>query len=395
MIPNSTGDAEAKRRRWLYYLLLLPPIGAAIVHGIGYNHYTLLLYGSLLLVFMLILLVLARGWVRDAALVLASILVCLVGFEAYQVVANPRALPEQSKGFASGTAGLGWGPTAAGSYSARKIDPKSGALVYDTTYTIDQSRLRKTLSAEAGPTVAFFGDSFTFGEGLPDSETLPQIFSDLEQRKLRVLNFGFPGYGPQQTLRALETRMYDELLRGSRLFVFETAAWHTDRTACIPSFMLRAPRYELRDGRAVYTGACAEGLNKALRELLGNSAAFSALLQPAGGAPKRADVDLYIAILERAVTLARETYGVPTLILYLPLPDDYLKNSGYTDQAIMQKLREGGAEVIDGTLNPADHPGVALQIPLDGHPSGASNRLHAEMLKAWWDSHARALLETQ
>jgi hypothetical protein len=159
--------------------------------------------------------------------------------------------------------------------------------------------------------------------------------------------------------------------------------------------MLRAPRYELKNGHASYVGACAEGFSRAMRELLGNSAAFSALLQSAGHEPSRSDVDLYLAILTRAVTLARENYGVPTVILYLPTPGDYLKSSGYTDEAIKQKLRESGAEVIDGMLNPADHPGVKLQIPLDGHPSGAANRLYAQMVRAWWDSHERSVLETQ
>jgi hypothetical protein len=72
--------------------------------------------------------------------------------------------------------------------------------------------------------------------------------------------------------------------------------------------------------------------------------------------------------------------------------ENYLEKSGYTDQQIMQKLRDGGAEVIDGTLKPTDYPQLILNIPGDGHPTGAANRLWANMIKSWWDTHAQTLL---
>jgi lysophospholipase L1-like esterase len=380
-----------------YLFLLVPLAGAAFVYSIGYNTYTLLLYLVLAFFFVLGMLIVLRGWLRDAALVLASILFCLVATEAYQVFTNTRTITEQSKEFAGSKSVLGWGALTPGSFVAKKVDAKTGDLIYDVTYTIDDRLLRKTISSASGPTIAFFGDSFVFGEGLPDAETLPQVFSDLEARKLRVLNFAFSGYGPQQFLRALEARLYDGLLEESRLFIYETAPWHAERTACTPSFMLRAPRYVLRDGRVTFAGACAEGLTRLVREVIGHSAAFRALVQPAEGTPTRADVDLYIATILRAVTLAREQYHVATLVLYVPISyvylfENYLEKSGYTDQEIMQKLRDGGAEVIDGALKPMDYPQLTLNIPGDGHPTGAANRLWAEMIKAWWDAHAQTLL---
>jgi hypothetical protein len=376
---------------------LVPLAGAAIVYSIGYTSYTLLLDLILAFFFVLGMLIVLRGRPRDAALVLASIFFCLVAIEAYQVFTNTRTIAEQPREFAGSKPVLGWGALTPGSFVAKKADAKTGELIYDVTYTVDDHLLRKTNSSESGPTIAFFGDSFVFGEGLPDGETLPQVFSDLEGRKLRVLNFAFSGYGPQHVLRALETRLYDSLLGDSRLFVYETAPWHAERTACTPSFMLRAPRYVLNEGRVTYAGACAEGLTRLLREVIGHSTAFRTLVQPAEGTPTRADVDLYIATILRAVNLAREQHHVPTLVLYLPISyiyslENYLQKSGYTDQEIMQRLRDGGAEVIDGTLKPTDYPQLVLNIPGDGHPTGAANRLWAEMIKGWWDAHAQTLL---
>jgi hypothetical protein len=373
-----------------YLFLLIPLAGAAILSHSDYNNYTLLLYLILGFCFLLGLLILVRGWLRDAALVLTSLVLCLVAVEAYQTLAHPRALAEEAEGFAGSKPILGWGALAPGAFTAKKIDPKTGKVVYDATYTIGDHLLRKTISTDNGPTVAFFGDSFMFGEGLPDTDTLPQIFADLADRKFRVLNFAFPGYGPQQFLRALETHIYDGLLQDSRLFVFETAAWHAERTACTPPFTLRAPRYVLENDRPAYVGACAEGITRFVREVLGHSAAYRMLLQPAQGAPSRADIDLYIAIVRRAVTLARENYHVPTVILYLPYDPNYLTGTGYTDQEIMEKLRESGAGVVVGLVDPS-RTEVPMTIPGDGHPTGAANRQWAEMIKAWWDAHAQTL----
>ena len=89
---------------------------------------------------------------------------------------------------------------------------QSGASIYKAEYTIDSNLLRETLSAETGPTIAFFGDSFTFGEGVNDAETLPQAFADLLGRRERVLNLGFSGYGPHQFLAELQTGRFDGVI---------------------------------------------------------------------------------------------------------------------------------------------------------------------------------------
>jgi hypothetical protein len=83
------------------------------------------------------------------------------------------------------------------------------SVIYDVKYTINQYGLRQVStppngrpSDESKP-IFFFGDSFTFGEGVNDQDTLPQQFSVLSG--LRAVNFGVHGYGPHQILRELET----------------------------------------------------------------------------------------------------------------------------------------------------------------------------------------------
>ena len=79
--------------------------------------------------------------------------------------------------------------------------------MYDVTYAIDDRYARRTTdfaSAEAEHDLFFFGGSFVFGEGVEDDETLPSIVAGLAP-DWRVTNFGFPGHGPSQMLKRLES----------------------------------------------------------------------------------------------------------------------------------------------------------------------------------------------
>jgi hypothetical protein len=106
----------------------------------------------------------------------------------------------------------------------------------------------------------------------------------------------------------------------------------------------------------------------------------SVFFKPAFGGATAADMDLYAAILIRAGQLAREKYGVPTLILYLPY-DSYVRSAGTTDQQIMQRLRDAGLLVVDANLDSKDFPGQVLGFPGDGHPTGVANRARALLVR--------------
>jgi hypothetical protein len=242
--------------------------------------------------------------------------------------------------------------------------------------------LRRTTSGTAGPSVAFFGDSMMFGQGLADSETLPQAYADLTGRKTRVLNFGFPGYGPQQMLRAVETGLFDPLLWDTKTFVILTVGWHVGRASCRDGFMARAPRYELRDGQPVFVGACEEGLNRILEDIFVSSAAFRRFARPMAETVTQADVEIYLAEIRHSAELIKRNYGGRLIVLYLSESDPYLAKSGFTDAMIEGRLRQAGVEVVDATLSPKDFPpGTLLTIPGDGHPSAIAARARAALLK--------------
>ncbi|MGH6849635.1 MAG: SGNH/GDSL hydrolase family protein, partial [Methylocella sp.] len=258
-------------------------------------------------------------------------------------------------------------------------------------YTIDSNLLRETHSAETGPTIVFFGDSFTFGEGLNDADTLPQIFANLLGRKERVLNLGFSGYGPQQFLAELQTGRFDGVIGARpRLFVFMTFAGHAERTACQPIWVRWGPRFALENGRVALKGACYEGLRLRLREWLENTASYRLFIEPYLQKLTHEDVELYIRILLAAVNLAKEKYGVATLAPYIIAPS-YLKGTGFSDDAIVQRLRDGGAMVVDVSLAKETAAG-ALAIKGDGHPTPLANRLRASIIRDYIENHMPGIL---
>jgi hypothetical protein len=387
---NSAGEAGDRRVQPRYWPSLgtIAKIGALLtlcaagwfVHGLPWSHWNPFYELALGFVAAVFAAVVVGRRLRHALIVVASVVLSLAVAEAYALIVSAPPTEIRTPGYSLPHPVLGWWPGHPGVFHHRKLDRKTGSVIYDIDYTVDEHGNRQVISAPTGTSVAFFGDSMTFGQGLPDAETLPQAFADATGHQLHVLNLAFPGYGPQQFLRALETDMFRQLLTEPRLFVLLTAPWHSERSACKSNFVLQAPRYVMVDGQPAYQGNCVDQWPVWLRYWITRTAIYSVFLEPVFGGAGPADLDLYVSILTRAGQLARERYGVPTLVLYQPY-DAYVRRAGFTDLQIMQRLREGGLLVIDAGLNPDDFPGQNLNIPGDGHPTGVANRAWAVLVR--------------
>jgi hypothetical protein len=333
-----------------------------------------------------------RGKLRDGLVFLASLAFGLSMIEATTTILGTKVSPVMvTKGWSARQPVIGWGPEHPGRFHDEKTDPKSGVPIYNVDYTIDSNLLREIRSVETGPTIVFFGDSYTFGFGLNDGDALPQVFADLLGRKQRVLNLAFGGYGPQQFLAELQTGRFDGVIGAQpRLFIFMTAAWHAERAAC-KRFWLWGPRYALENGEVALKGACYEGLSLWVREWLENMASYRLFIEPYLQKPTHEDIELYVRILLAAVNLAKEKYGVTTLIPYIAWPD-YLKGTGFSDDEIMQRFRDGGAMVVDVTLAKEEAGGAKLRIEGDGHPTPLANRLRASLLEDYIETRMPGIL---
>lgn len=146
-----------------------------------------------------LLLVLARVTRRAARVIaynLAFVTLAFGLFEAYLQVEDSIAARHAALTPTARTVSEGTDNARAGSYLDRFLtdDPDlgyrilplerrlesvlkraDGSVIYDVGYSIDRNGLRVTAEGKP-PAVWFFGDSFTFGEGVEDDETLPAAY---------------------------------------------------------------------------------------------------------------------------------------------------------------------------------------------------------------------------
>jgi hypothetical protein len=263
-------------------------------------------------------------------------------------------------------------------------------LVYRQTYNFDAAAARVTPPAPAdADTYLFMGDSFVFGQGLADDETLASQFAGLNGRRVRGVNLGVPGYGPNHLVRAFEAGLVDRYKdRKVKAVVTWIIPAHLARVTGDGAWLGSSPRYVLEDGKLRFTGTFNEHRWRdplaGIRYLLGEEFAFVDAI----GRKQRQDeqVELFVALLARLQVLARETFGAPLVIVY-SWPDENTQRPYGSRQShdllvsIIGRLRRLGTPLLSVDSQTERYDVSQLLIPHDGHPNAFSNELIAQGLK--------------
>jgi hypothetical protein len=112
------------------------------------------------------------------------------------------------------------------------IKKQGDNVIYDVIYSIDAYSRRITPAdnlEQRDRFILFFGDSFVFGEGVNDDETLPFYVSQMAPR-YKVYNYGFSGYGPQEMLAKLQSDdLAHEVTETQGLLVYVFIDAHVER----------------------------------------------------------------------------------------------------------------------------------------------------------------------
>ena len=248
---------------------------------------------------------------------------------------------------------MGWGPEKAAVYHAKMVDPSDNSIIYETDYTFDFDLLRHTVSASQARLSSFSAIPSPSATASRTIETLPQDFADLYRPQgARPQSRASPAQPCSNSCvkwrRVVLTRLSVRIRNCS---FSSPRPFHAERTSCKAYWTAHAPLYALEDGRVVFKGDCNEGASL----LVARMARQLRPLEPPDSKPwrhklKHKDVELYVSVLEAAVKMAKEKYGVPTIIPYLRQPKEYLDGTGFTDDLIMQRLSDAGAIVIDAFL---------------------------------------------
>jgi hypothetical protein len=267
----------------------------------------------------------------------------------------------------------------------------NGQPVYRQTYHIDSEGGRVTPKAPAGADLyVFMGDSFMFGQGISDNETLPWLFAEANDGKVRALNLSAPGSAPNHLVRAFEAGLLDRYIgQPVKAVIVWIIPAQLARTTGDGSWLGSSPRYELSDGKLVHTGSFTEyrfshpvaGLKYYLGELFPFIAAI--------GEQQRQEeqLRLFVAMMARLQHYAREKFNAPLVVLY-SWPDENqrgLYGDSPIDQSLLvdviAQLRKMGIELLRVDELTTGKPNDKILIPHDGHPTRYTNELIAGALK--------------
>jgi hypothetical protein len=247
--------------------------------------------------------------------------------------------------------------------------------MYSINYTIDTHGHR--LTRGGGPnadTYFFFGDSYTYGVGVDDNETLPSRFSEALGYRYTVANLAFSGLGPHHMLRLLETNEIDPAaVTGKvRRAYYSLIADHQDRVVGRYLYSLTGPKYLLdRGGRPVFQGRFLDNLDGRigwLAEQAGGAPARLRVLAMQALLPPRYRQDLVVGILAESAKILRERYGAELVVLIWSWPDP---------ASLVDNLRGRGirGNLVADMIGDVDAPGLR-QIPgSDDHPTAKADRL--------------------
>jgi len=263
---------------------------------------------------------------------------------------------------------------------------------FHATYTILPDGTRATPDAPAdADTYLFVGDSFMFGQGLADDQTLPAQFARDQDFKVKSVLFAAPGYAPNQFVRAFEAGRLDRL-KGRKVKAVVT--WiippHLARVTGEESWLGSSPRYALVDGQPRYTGSFEQYRWRhpidGLHDLADRQFPFIAALGQR--ARQQEQAALLTALMMRLQALAREKLDAPLIVLY-SWPDEQTQPGfgGLDGKAqaflvsVLAGLRQRGLSLVMlNTLTYGMDPSK-ITLPHDGHPSAFANGLFAAELK--------------
>jgi hypothetical protein len=291
---------------------------------------------------------------------------------------------------------LGWAPRPGTVANQRRFF--QGELLYDATYTIGPNGLRVSSPPAAGDSssqecILFFGDSFMFGQGLEDHQTLPFRVHEKSMQRYRTYNFGVNGYGAHQMLSALQHGLVHDVVQCKRSQVshvfYEGITEHIRRSAGRVWWQKRGPKYILdQDGEVRFDGRVEDDDNfEEDRSLIGRlgtqiakSMTYEAIVQGRYVRKYSRDtIDLYLGIIDEARSVARTEF--PSAEFHVLLWDE----DNLDNRTIREGLRDRGITVhLMSDILPKYEPddlNLSYRIhERDPHPNALANELIAQYL---------------
>ena len=272
-------------------------------------------------------------------------------------------------------------------------------IIYDVTYNIDESGNRTSVyPRNYARSAVFVGGSFTFGEGLEDSESLPSLFA--LKSGFKVYNLGMHGYGPHQGLMQLSHPELRKKRVGSEkidIVFYRFIVDHVSRVAGYSSWDPLGPCYRLDEKQSLKHVGSFEECKSPLKAVLvepvlkrlsssnepWTSSVATKLInyRPAGSSQK--ELQTFLAVVS-AMRDASSVLGAKFVVLVEDVEIQRLDNERKTcrinqnaDQ-IVEQFKEEGIEFLRFSefysSNDCVNGDYVIRPFEDNHPSRAANQ---------------------
>jgi hypothetical protein len=293
---------------------------------------------------------------------------------------------------------LGWAPANGKSFIERARFENQ--LLYQVRYTIDDHGLRiasPSINTQKRQSncLLFFGDSFTFGEGVKDDETMPYRVSERTERRYQAYNFAFLGYGPHQMLAQLQEGLVDAAIACKpAVAIYQALPDHVSRAAGLEAWSQFGPKYvSAKDNLVLWKGqfedekphgvlerfrAVHRHLPKETKRYLEKSAMYRALLfmhRPVNDD----DIDVFLRIVDRSRQIIESRYAEASF--HVVFWDFSGENP--VESKIIDGLKQKGIPVhLISTILP-EYRGHEERFKIhhaDGHPNSLAHDLVADYI---------------
>jgi hypothetical protein len=266
-------------------------------------------------------------------------------------------------------------------------------VVFNADYSFDENGLRISPpfnDLDSKGSILFFGDSFTFGYGVNDYDTMPYQVGIKTNGKYRIYNFALSGYGPHQMLSQLEHDIVKNIVnyKENIYAIYQAIPDHINRSAGLSYWDYHGPRYVLgKNKEAIFAGnfdditlpkIILKYLNQSLiyRDLIGNRRFFN----------RDKDIELFIGIVSAAKNNFEKLYpnGKFQIIFW---DNSFLAHEKPEEiiewMNVLRYFKDKGINVhlISNILPDYQNNRLKYDIsPYDKHPNVLAHRLIAEYI---------------
>jgi hypothetical protein len=327
-------------------------------------------------------------WINLGAMVLA-----LTVFEAYLWLKTGEfyiTVRDSNNYYRTHNDVLGYAPRKGTKITSSKY--YKDELVYSVVYTIDDHGLRIVPPYNKSNLVGcalFFGDSFTFGLGLNDSETLPYQVGIKSGGRYRIFNFALAGYGPHQMLSAIEHKLVERIVNcdGPKFGVYQAIPEHIIRSAGLTDWDYHGPKYILgKQGEVMFAGHFDDGkiITQTIIKILNKSKIYRDIIGNRRIIFRDRDIDLFVGIVVASKRDFEKLYpgGKFHVIFWDNMfdKDEKPENVSGWLRAIMSLKDRGVSVHLTSEIIP-DYQNNRFKYnisPYDSHPNALTNQIMAE-----------------